>query len=318
MWWAMLGNILGSAAGEAASRMDKEEAMRLIKSVSDEYGKINLPELKQLLLSKAPDTQLAGIKDDPRYRADQNAAGAQLDNVINSGGLTLADRAALNRIRAGSARQESAGRHAIEQSMAARGALDSGAQLAMQLQGNQQAANGMAEADANTAGMAQRRAFEAIRERGRNAGEGLDRDYRQQSDRARAQDAINQGNIAIANTAARYNASIPQQNFDNQMKKTAGAAGATYATAGAHAANAKDTKQTAQAIGNSAGMAAQSGYNEYKAGKTAPVGGGFSNEQGGQDWGSDPSALSSEPTRPQRQIIGYRNDGRPIYAEDLR
>lgn len=310
MWWTLIAQIAGSAAGEAASQMDKDEAMRLIKSATDEFGKINIPELQKLLLQNAPDTKLAGIRDDPKYRSQQNAADAQLNDVINSGGLTLADRSALNRIRQGSARTESAGRNAIMGGMAARGSLDSGAQLAMQLQGNQQAANGAAVADEATAGQAQARAFNAIRERAQLAGQGLDRDYRQQSDAARAQDAINQGNTAIANTATRFNASIPQQNFDNQMRLAGAKAGPAYALAGAKAGQAKDTRQMWQGMGNMAGQAGNYGYQEYKSGQT----------QGPQhsDSDSDHGELNGNPTRPQRQIIGYRTDGRPIYAEEMR
>src|SRR3990167_11464626 len=113
-WIPLIGQLAGAAAGEAASGMDRAEAMRLIKSVADEYGNIDVPKLQQLLLERAPNTQLAGVKDDPAYRAQQNAADAQLNDVINSGGLTLADRAALNQVRGKGARSESAGRRAIE------------------------------------------------------------------------------------------------------------------------------------------------------------------------------------------------------------
>lgn len=325
MWWTLVAQIAGSAVGEAMSQMDKNEAMRLIRSVSDEYGKIDVPQLQKLVLEKQKDTQLANIKDDPTYRSQQNAADAQLNDVINSGGLTLADRAALNAVRGKVARTESAGRNAITNSMAARGSLDSGAMLAMQLQNNQQGAQSAAEAGENTTGRAQARAFEAIRARGQNAGAGLDRSYRQESDKARAQDAINAGNAAIANTAARYNASIPQQNFDNQLKLTGAKAGATYATAGANAANAKDTKQAWQGIGNMAAGATQGAYNAYKSGNsgsvqnlgqpadtvTVPVG---RDEMPG--YGNLDQGLSGQSTR--REVVGHRIDGSPIYAEEMR
>ncbi len=159
MWFTLIAQLLGSAAGEAASKMDQEEAMRLIKSVSDSYGKIDLPKLKELFLQKQGDTKLAGIKDDPTYRSQQNAADAQLNDVINSGGLTLSDRAALNSVRNRVSRGESAGRNAIERNQQARGALDSGDTLAMQLQNNQQSAQQASEEGERTAGMAQARAF---------------------------------------------------------------------------------------------------------------------------------------------------------------
>lgn len=302
-WLALIGQLAGAAAGEAASAMDKAEVLALIKSVRDEYGKINVPKLQQLLLQKQGASRLGGIKDDPTYRAQQNSADAQNNDIIASGGLTLADKAALNAIRAKVARTESAGRNAIEQGMAARGALDSGAMLAMQLQGNQQAAESANAAGADTAGRAQARAFEAVRDRARNAGQGLDRDYRKQSDAARANDAIEAGNVAIANTAARFNANIPQQDFENKMQLANAKAQPTYAVAGAHAAKAKDTQQMWNTAGNAAGQAASQGYQQYKAANQAPAPGAQSQEMTGQ---------------PTRQVIGHRLDGTPIYSEDMR
>jgi len=329
MWWALIAQIAGSVVGDAMSKMDKDEAMRLIKSVSDEFGRINVPDLQKLVLEKQKDTSLAGIRDDPKYRADQSAADAQLNDVISSGGLTLADRAALNAVRNRVSRTESAGRNAITNSMAARGSLDSGNMLAMQLANNQSGAQSASEAGERTTGQAQYRMVQAIRERAQNAGQGLDRDYRQQADKARARDAINAGNTAIANTATRHNAGIPQQNFDNQMRKAAGAAGATYATAGAHAAGAKDTKQAAQGVGNMAGAAGQAAYGASTSGSSPALqntpdfdsGFGTGGDPGGSDpsewngYGADPNALSGESTR---RVIGHRLDGTPIYSEDMR
>lgn len=302
-WIEMLTSILGAAAGEAASAMDKAEVLALIKSVRDDYGKIDVPKLQQLVLQKQGASRLGGIKDDPTYRAHQNAADAQSNDIISSGGLTLADKAALNAIRAKVARTESAGRHAIEQGMASRGALDSGASLAMQLQGNQQAAESANAAGADMAGRAQSRAYSAVQDRMRNAGQGLDRDYRRQSDAARANDAIEAGNVAIANTAARFNAGLPQQDFENKMTLAGAKAQPTYALAGAHGAKAKDTQQMYQGISNTAGKAVSTGYQQYKAANQAPAPGAQSQEMTGQ---------------PTRQVIGYRLDGSPIYGEDMR
>ncbi len=315
-WASMIGQLAGVAVGTAMSQMDKNEAMGLIKSVSDEFGRINVPALQQLVLEKQGPSQLAGIHDDPAYRAQQAAADAQLNDIISSGGLTLADKASLNAIRNKLSRSESAGRNAIEGGMAARGSLDSGAQLAMQLQGNQQTANAAAEEGARTAGMAQNRAFEAIRERARNAGQGLDRSFAQEARKASAQDAINAGNTAIANTANKYNAGIPQQNFANQMALTNAKAGPTYALAGAKAGQAKDTQQTWQGVGNVAGQAGNT-YAQQKAAEPTTASHDYGTAAGASD--EYPSnALSGETTKPQRQVIGHRIDGSPIYGDELR
>lgn len=322
-WFTLVAQILGSAAGEAASQMGKDEAMRLIKSVSDEFGKINLPKLKEMLLTKQADTGLANIKDDPTYRGQQSSADAQLNNIIKSGGLTLGDRAALNRVLARSGRNEAAGRASLEQQLRGKGAGESGAQLAMALESQQRGAELANQQGENAAAQAQERLYRAIQQRGQNAGQGLDRSYRQQSDAARAQDAINAGNTAIMNTAARWNAGLPQQDFENQMKLTAAKAGPTYALGGAHAANAQDTKQMWQGIGNAAGQAGNSGYAAYKENQ-----GGVANlgqdgdtvsvnvDQAFQQQEKDAQGLSGQATRPTRvkEVVGYDDAGRPMYG----
>jgi hypothetical protein len=320
----MIGQMAGAAAGRAASQMDQDKAMALIQSAMDEFGKIDVPSLQKLLLSKAPDTELSKIKDDPAYRAQQMSADSQLNDVINSGGLTLADKAALNAIQAKVQRGESAGRHAIEGQMAARGTLDSGAQLAMSLANQQNSANSQAEAGERTAGAAQARAYAAIQQRAQNAGQGLDRSYRQQSNAASAQDAINQGNNAIANTAARYNAGLPQQDFTNKLNLANAKAQPGYTMAGWHAGQAKDTQQFGERMGKLGGKAvgAYVNGNNNGANNTPDFEQGFG--PGGSSSGTDDNftafpgsssdGLSGAPTRGGSIIVGYTEDGQPIYG----
>ncbi len=211
--------------------------------------------------------------------------------------------------------------------MAARGSLDSGNQLAMELKGQQDAAESEATAGANTAAQAQARMFAAIRERANQAGAGLDRSYNQQSRAASAQDAINAGNTAIANTAAKYNAGLPQQDFNNSLALAGAKAQPTYALAGAHAAAAKDTQQQYQGYGNMVGAAAKSGYDSYKSnnsGSSSPnsaptdlsnLGDSFSSGGANGAGNSTSDALSSETTRPRaKEVVGYDDNGKPIYG----
>ncbi len=314
-WIGMVAQLAGTAAGQAASQMDRDEAMRLIKASTDAYGKIQVPKLKELFLSQQGKTGLAGIKDDPRYRDQQNAADSQLNDIISHGGLTLADKAALNAIRNRTARTESAGRNAILGGMAARGTLDSGAQLAAQLQGNQQSANELASADEATAGQAQARAFEAIRERARNAGQGLDRDYRQKSDAARAQDAINAGNTAILNTAAKYNSGLPQQNFHNELDLAGAQSGANSRLAAATAGRAKDTQDLWQGVGNVAGAGAKAYGSSGSNGAGFPPPTPALEPESPDQWNSYPGssdALTSRSTRDDEEDILRDSQGRPI------
>lgn len=327
-WMSLIAQVGGSAVGQPASQMDRDQAMKLIQAAVDDMGQINVPRLQQLFLQQQGKSELGSIKDDPGYRDQQNAADAQLNDVINSGGLTLADKAALNAIRNKTARTESAGRNAIANDMAARGTLDSGAQLAMQLQGNQQSANSLAAADESAAAQGQARSFAAIKERAAMATAGLNRTYAMQADAARANDAINAGNTAIANTAAKYNAAIPQQDFNNKMSLAQAKAQPGYVLAGAKAASAKDTQQAWQGAGNATAAALKDsgGSGNGNTGGNDPGldSSGQSDLAGNRggagdlSGGSTDDALTGAQTRPGtdgREIIGYRPDGTPIYGQ---
>ena len=330
---ALISQIAGSAAGQAASQMDKDQVMALIKSVSDDYGKIDVPKLQTLIGQQQGKTNLAAIKDDPTYRGQQNAADAQLNDVINSGGQTLSDAAALNAIRNKISRTASAGRNAITNGMAARGTLDSGATLAAELSNNQNAAQLANDAGEQAAGAADARHYQAIKDRAALAGQGLDRSYAQQANAARAQDEINRGNIAIANTTAMHNAALPQQDFQNQMSLAGAKAAPAYALAGAHAAQAQNTQDQFNKLGaigaagankagsssnntGNAGGSSPDEWNQYTS--PPPSTQASSSEPGTPSWdsGSSSDALSSASTKPARQkeIVGYDDNGAPIWG----
>lgn len=333
----MIGQLYGKSTGDAASKIPQDQLMAILKGAVDDYGKINVPQLQQLILQKAPDTQLAGIKDDPQYRQQQMTADAQLNDIINSGGLTLADKAALSDIRAKVLRGESAGRGAITNEMAQRGSLDSGNQLAMQLAQQQNAAQSENQAGENTAGQAQARMYAAIQERARQAGQGLDRSYNQQANAARAQDAINQGNVAIANTASKYNAGLGQQDFQNQLTLANSKLNPAYTLAGAYGAQANQARQSGQDTGNiiAAGANAfgsqnktnNSGFNssEYTPPPSTQASGSWDTgdqyyikDPGFQDYpGASSDSLTSQSTKPSdgsQIIVGYDAQGNPIYG----
>lgn len=262
---ALLGaliSVLGAGAGAALSAADKAKVLELLQASRDEFGRISVPKLKELTATLQQDTQLAGIKDDPQYRQQQIAADQGLNDIIRGGGLTLADQAALNAIRNKVSRSESAGRNAIAGQMAARGTLDSGAMLSMSLDNQQDAANRAAAEGEATAGRAQARAYEAILARSRMAGEGMDRDYRQKANAAQAQDAINRGNTDIRNLTARYNAGLPQQGFDNELRRASAGAGATANLANAYAGKAADTQNMWAAGSDAVGKGIQATFGE--------------------------------------------------------
>jgi hypothetical protein len=271
-----IASMIGGAKASADQREDKNKAQSVLSDVLARYGAIQSPTLKDTSAEELGPSQLASIRDDPTLKdAELNSLNG-LQDIQNSGGLTLADRASLNDTLNATARRESAGRASIANDFAARGQLGSGAQLAMSLQNQQDSANRGAEAGLNTAANAQKRYFESILQRGKMAGEMDDRQYSRKAAAAQAADSIAAHNAAARTDAARYNNGLANQRFSNDMSKANGMSGGGYQLAN-FISNEGDRKaaQTAgiatgaghaiSAFGNSQGT--DSGYTPAYAGQ---------------------------------------------------
>ena len=298
---AIIGAILqvaGPVVGYFLAQQDKQKVLELLQGARDRYGNIDVPKLTALTAELMPTTELAKLKDDPKYRQQQAEADNALKGIAEGGGLMLSDKAALNAIRNKVARSESAGRESIAADMARRGTLDSGAQLTMQLDNQQDAANRLAEQGENTAGMAQKRAYEAILARSQNAGQGLDRDYRQKSNAASAQDAINRGNADIRNLTNYRNQQLPQQQFDNEFKKAGALEHADTNIGGFFQGRAVDTQNIFAQGGKAAGQGVTAAFGENRYG-LGDEPGGFNDspdnqykryrKENGQPWAATPA-----------------------------
>lgn len=224
----MLGSVAGGLSANAAGAPDREQARRILEMMLEKYGQLKTPELQDAPAEELGDTALAGLSTDPRLQEAQYGSLDALKQIQDMGGLTLEDRAALNKVQGQTARQESAGRASIANDFASRGQLGSANQLAMAMSNQQNSANRVAEAGENTAATAQRRYFDSILQRGRLGGEMDDRQYRQKSDAARARDLIAQHNAAARTDAARYRNNVANQRFSNSMGLAGAQAGAGY------------------------------------------------------------------------------------------
>lgn len=256
MWAAVIAGVIaagGAIIGQILSNKSKEEVLEILRKSRDQYGNISVPKLQQLSLETLPPSELEKLQEDPEFKRQMQAADSALEDVTRSGGLTISDRAALNQILNRVSQQEAAGRNAIEQKMAAQGALNSGARLTMQLSNQQNAANQAADIGATTAGQAQKRAYQAILDRASLAGQNTDRDWARQREKAAARDAINRSNIEIQNLTRKYNASIPQQQFANELSLANAKAGASAPLANYLGQDADATASTWAQTGNAAG-----------------------------------------------------------------
>jgi hypothetical protein len=223
---------------------DREDARQkeAIEAIRREYGNISLPELMQLepeLMSEigpmevstaiaptvaAPerlevdpaqtyladtflqgDTEMSDINTDPRLVDAQMQALTGLQGVADSGGMTLADEAALNRIQGQSAQADKGRRDAILQNMQARGMGGSGLELLAQLQSSQAATDQASQQGLDVAGMAQQRALDAMMRGGSLAGDIRGQGFGEQAAIKSAQDEINKFNAANLTQGSQFN-----------------------------------------------------------------------------------------------------------------
>jgi hypothetical protein len=169
------------------------------------------PEQAQAALVER--SRLEDISLDPRLREAQLASLAKL-NEIGEGGLTLRDKANLERIKAEQAAFERGQREAILQNAQARGVAGSGLELAQSMLAQQQGANRAAQGGLDAAALAQERALAAILQGGQLGGQIRGQDFEQQARIAQARDAIaqfnaqNQQQVNLENMKARQQAQI--------------------------------------------------------------------------------------------------------------
>lgn len=209
------------AVGEGMAAGDDEEADRLYRQNLGDYEGLTLPELRALQAEQLGGSAMEGIQADPTARAAQYEALNELQRIARSGGATLQDKATLSRLNQEGARNASAGNARIAAEMQARGQYGGGQQLAMQMANQQASAQRSANAGLDQAAQAQRRGMDAILEGGRLGGAIRGQGFDEQSRVAQAKDMVSRYNADARAGAARYNAQLPQQQFQNQMAVTA-------------------------------------------------------------------------------------------------
>jgi hypothetical protein len=262
----------GSAiAGANAKNFSEEQAQALLAQARDEFGKIDLPTLEQLAGEALPPTELAKIKTDPRLQQAQYAALDKLGDY-SQGGMTLQDQSTLNAAMGKVSRTEGAGRNAIQENMAARGTLGSGAELAMSMNNQQAAANRANSAGLDVAGRAQERALDAIMKRGELGGRMREQDYREQSRKAEAQDIINKYN-------GTRKANAYGSDFRNKMELTRAKNGMTGGIADSILRQGQNNANMAGGVGSAINQGAGAFGNYLNTAPTQPATGPYPEDE---------------------------------------
>lgn len=186
---ALVGQLLGGG--------DRAHAEEILNAARDEFGRIDPAKLRALV---SQDTQI-----DPQADAAQRDSLNRMGQEVESGGMGLQDRAALNEALGESGRQDRAQRAATVRDFG-RGSSQG---LLATLVGQQGAAQNANRAGLDAAGQAQQRYWQAVRDRGTAAGNIADR-----------RSAIDRWNGSQRMQAAQGNNANAQQQFSNELDLT--------------------------------------------------------------------------------------------------
>lgn len=299
-----LGSIGGGLIGKKSADEDREKAMFLAKQSVEELTALGIPsvEAQRLVLEEYKnqgiltpeleqsillgDSQMGAISLDPRYKQAQLDALTQLQQIGQEGGMTLSDRAAMERELGNITSDERGRRQAILQSVRERGQLGSGLELMAQLQNQQDSAGQARQIGLEKAGMAQQRALDAISQAGNLGGNIRGQEFGEQQAIAQAKDAISKWNAAnrqdvlqrnvmaknaaqernlsqaqqmansnvdLRNQAQQNNKNLIQQQFQNRFNVEQAKSNARSGQANMLNQNAQNTQNMWSGIGNSVG-----------------------------------------------------------------
>ncbi len=252
-----------------------------------------LTPVMQKAISQEP-SAFEKIVKNSEYQGAQNRALSELANIGNEGGLRLQDKAALQDARLQATTRERADRLGIADEMGRRGLSGSGYDVAARLSGQQGVADQEANASLKVAANAQDRALQAILGAGKLAGDYRSQDFAEKGARASAEDRINAFNTAnlrdvnasntnaenyaneynlknkqrisdqnttLSNAEQQFNKNLIQQQYDNQVKRLAGATGQAQGIAAGEREGGKILGNTISNIGGAAAnYAAMDGY----------------------------------------------------------
>ena len=254
--------------GRLVAQGDVDKANALRQKAVDQYGQNVLPQLDQQIARQQGATSYGQIQEDPTLRNAETSALSQLQDEYNQGGMTQADKSAMQLAESNAAGRAQSDYQSAANGMAARGQGNNPALMAaLQSQVGASSAHAVGNMEAQSQIAARQRALQALEGSASLAGNIRGQDYRLSGDTASAQDRINQYNTSLQSGADQYNLHIPQQQYENQMGLDAARTAAMNAQANGYMASAGATEQTAAGVGN----AITSGIAGYDSGKKKPT-----------------------------------------------
>lgn len=233
-----------------SNRLMRDNVARLeaigVPSIEAQRIALQNPELvAPLVAEQMGASQMEDVQMDPRLQAAQRAA---LDEMTGLGqtGLGAEDKAAFNQLRRQAAGAAEAQQASTLQEMASRGMLDSGANLAAQLQAGQSQADRMSQEGDRLAASASEARRAALGQQANMASQMSAQDLGLKTNKASAADTIAQFNTQqraatgaanqgykidratqlanLRNQEEVGNKGLIQQNFQNQIQRAGGVA----------------------------------------------------------------------------------------------
>lgn len=218
---ALIQLMIGLGSNAAAGSMTLQQ-IALQKAQLAKLAGIPLPELDRIIATELPPSHVAALQVDTGLRQNQLENINALKEIATNGGMSLDDRVAQEAAMSRAAGAANRGRAAIAGDLASRGQLNSGAQLQMAMNAEQQNANSARQSGMEAAASAQRRKLDALREIASESGGLRNQDFSEKSAAAQAADERERWNASAKEKAQFYNAGLPQQQFNNQMAQVTG------------------------------------------------------------------------------------------------
>lgn len=211
-----------AGTASAQSQAAYQQMLDNLRARFAEYDQLPAAGYQDIAAQQLGPSALDSIQVDPQGRQGQQEAIAALDDLAKNGGLSLSDLKALNEVQANLNRGVLARRQGLANDFAARGQLGSGAQLAMDLSGQQQAAESANERGESVAAQAQQRAMQAMLQKAGLSRNMTNDDYGRKAAAAQAADMIAARNAAARTDASKYNNQLRGQTYDDGMAKLKG------------------------------------------------------------------------------------------------
>lgn len=181
-----------------------------IPTVEEQKIILQTPELMGQYTPEQQEAMQMSVSAMEDVSADKSTVDAQksaLEGIseVAKGGFTEGDKATAREINRDVNQQAQARQKAILNSMASRGVLGSGMELAAKLQGEQQSIEQASRAGDQLTQQAQSRALQALGQQGQLAGQMRTQQFGEGADIARARDTINQFNMQNRQNVANQN-----------------------------------------------------------------------------------------------------------------